>query len=300
MKNILRRIILRLLSKKYFFNKTFEILQLKVPNQIIFLEYPVYSVPRYNKENPHSAIFRKLNESSIVFFENLKFFETLNSRLKKIPYNSNESLSPIDPTWENIWFSGLDLITLYGFVCKYKPKKYLEVGSGNSTKIAFKAIKDHGLKTRVISIDPNPRAEINDICDEVIRQPLEQVDLEIFKTLEAGDILFIDNSHRLFMNSDVQVVFLDIIPYLQKGVLIHIHDIFLPYDYPKSWVDRYYSEQYMLVPFILYGGEKFEILMANHFLSNNSKAMEIVDRIYKNESKSFKAPYNSSFWMVTE
>jgi len=270
------------------------------PESIVLLDYPLTLGQRYTHEKPHALIYNLFTDSIPEFFEHLNYFSKLTPWFKKIPINGSESNNPTDPIWENIWFSGLDLISLYGFICKFKPKKYLEVGSGNSTKVAFQAIKDHELGTRIISIDPNPRTEINNICDEIIRQPLEKVDLKIFETLEAGDILFIDNSHRLFMNSDVQVVFMDIIPSLKKGVLIHIHDIFLPYDYPKNWINRYYSEQYVLAPFILYAEEKFEILLPNYFLSQNQDAIEVISKIYKNENKDFKEPTSASFWMLTK
>src|SRR5690606_30946570 len=98
--------------------------------------------------------------------------------------------------------------------------------------------------------------EIDMICDNVFREPLEDVGLEIFDALGAGDILYIDNSHRAFMNSDVTVVFLDILPRLKPGVLVQIHDVTLPYDYPEVWIDRHYSEQYLLAAWLLARGTR--------------------------------------------
>ena len=90
------------------------------------------------------------------------------------------------------------------------------------------------------------------VCDTVIRQPLETLDTAgIIENLQAGDILFVDGSHRCFTNSDVTVVFLEILPRLQPGVLVHFHDILLPYDYPPAWSRRYYSEQYLLACWLL-------------------------------------------------
>lgn len=140
----------------------------------------------------------------------------------------------------------MDSVAIYGFISENKPVRYYEIGSGNSTKFAKQAIKDYKLQTRILSIDPNPRAEIDSICDQVVRKPLEEVNLNIFEDLEAGDVLFIDNSHRSFMNSDVTVVFLEILPRLKPGVFVEFHDIYLPFDYPQEWDTRYYNEQYLL------------------------------------------------------
>jgi hypothetical protein len=90
------------------------------------------------------------------------------------------------------------------------------------------AIRSGNLKTTISSIDPNPRADINKLCDHVFRANMEQFDPKLFQELEAGDILFFDGSHRIFSNTDVTVFFLEVLPRLKPGVLVHIHDIFLP------------------------------------------------------------------------
>ena len=93
------------------------------------------------------------------------------------------------------------------------------------------AIRTGNLKTTIMSIDPKPRAEIDSLCDRVMRLPLELCDLNLFRELEPGDILFFDGSHRIFANSDVTVFFIEVLPRLKPGVLVHVHDIFLPADY---------------------------------------------------------------------
>src|SRR5262249_24729176 len=138
------------------------------------------------------------------------------------------------------FFPGLDVVALYYFLSAFEPTTFLEVGSGNSTMVARRAIRDQRLATTITSIDPMPRANIDGICDVVLREPLENLsDLSIFEQLRAGDILFLDSSHRVFMNSDVSVFFIDILPVLNPGVLVHIHDVFLPDDYPPEWIERY-------------------------------------------------------------
>lgn len=130
------------------------------------------------------------------------------------------------------WLPGLDAFTLYGLVRQTWPGLYLEAGSDVPTVIAARAIQDGGLVSVLLSIDPNPRAEIEGHCTELIRAPLERVDLSVFDRLTHGDIVFIDNSHRSLIDSDVTVFFLDVLPRIAPGALVHIHDVFLPDDYP--------------------------------------------------------------------
>lgn len=129
----------------------------------------------------------------------------------------------------------MDSISLYSLLAINNPRRYVEVGSGNSTMFASQAIRDHGLRTSIVSIDPFPRANIDSICDRVIRAPCEDVPAGFFESLTSDDILFIDNSHRSFPNSDVPVFFTEILPHLPSRMTYGIHDIFLPWDYPDEW-----------------------------------------------------------------
>ena len=127
--------------------------------------------------------------------------------------------------FRNEYLPILDAFVQYSFLKLNNPKHYFEIGSGESTKFARKAISDFRLRTKITSIDPCPRLNIDSICDVIVREPLEEVDLRMFQKLEYGDILFVDSSHRVFQNSDVTVCFLDIVPYLKPGVFVHFHDI---------------------------------------------------------------------------
>lgn len=160
-------------------------------------------------------------------------------------------------------------------LCEFRPQRFVEVGSGYSTKFARRAIREHSMPTRITSI-PAPRAEIGQLCDSVIRRPLEEVDLGIFDELESGDFLFIDSSHRTFTNSDVTIVFMDVLPRLRSGVLVHFHDIFWPHDYPPAWNDRYYSEQYLLGSYLLGdGASRLKVLLPNAFVVHDRELAEI-------------------------
>ena len=125
------------------------------------------------------------------------------------------------------------------------------------------AKRDHGLDTRIVSIDPVPRAGCDDLCDDVHRCGLEACDLSLFDDLTEGDVIFYDGSHRLLQNSDITVLYLDVFPKLPRGVLIHQHDIFWPEDYPAAWSTRLYSEQYALAILLLFRTPQLRVVMAN-------------------------------------
>lgn len=186
---------------------------------------------------------------------------------------------------------------MYYFLSNLNSERYFEIGSGNSTKFARKAITDQHLQTRITSIDPFPRDIIDTISDFNVRKPLEELNLECFKELKANDILFIDNSHRLFTNSDVCVVFLEILPLLSPGVYVQFHDIFLPFDYPPQWSSRYYSEQYMLAAYLLAKGTLLEIVLPNFFISNDRELSNIVMPIWTDPYFAGVETHGGSFWI---
>jgi predicted O-methyltransferase YrrM len=155
------------------------------------------------------------------------------------------------PAWGEDSMSPIDSLALYSFVRDKRPKTYLEIGSGMTTSFAHLARQRGGTATRIVSIDPEPRAAIDALCDHVERCGLESCDLAIFDQLEAGDIVFMDGSHRSFMNSDVTVFFIDVLPRLKPGVLVHLHDITLPVDYSSGFVKFYWNEQYMLAVYLM-------------------------------------------------
>lgn len=266
----------------------------------IYLDYPVKPKARYGYgKPPHSELNRIIEENKGLYKSYLVRFLDFKEYLGNI--NRLESKDrPESPCWMNGWFSGLDAVVLYCFLSIFKPERYIELGCGNSTKFARQAILDQGLNTHITSVDPHPRAEIDNICDRVIREPVEDLELSIFKELKAGDILFVDNSHRVFMNSDVTVVFLDILPMLPPGVLVHFHDIFLPYDYPPEWGARYYSEQYLLAAYLLARGNKCEVVMPNAYISNDPELMEVVLPLWAGTTMEGVQTTGGSFWILTK
>ncbi len=247
----------------------------------IFLDYPLHSESRYGwGKPPHPKLYEIINRSRKTFEERLQAFLAFKTNYLSIPkYQSDDRRN--EPAWINGMMPGLDAASLYGFVSLLRPKRYFEVGIGQSTKFVRRAISDQGLSTRITAIEPYPQPGIEDICDTLIQKPLERVDLEIFDELEEGDILFIDNSHRVFMNSDATVAFLDILPRLRQGVVVEFHDIALPYDYPPQWTERHYSEQYLLAAYLLAEGKKFDVLLANAFISFDDELSRILNPVWR-------------------
>ena len=167
-------------------------------------------------------------------------------------------------------FEWMDGRLLHYFLQKNKPKKIIEIGSGNSTLLTYNTKQMYNLDLDIICIEPYPSDYLKKLHKigeiTLIENKLEQVDLSLFTTLSENDILFIDSSHVLKLDSDVMYYFTKIFPLLNKNVLIHIHDIFFPYDYPISWIKegRFWNEQYFLYVFLQYN-TKFKIKFCNSY-----------------------------------
>ena len=264
---------------------------------VIVLDYPVEPKPRFGStyglpDHPElTELFRQREE---VYAQTLESFEACRSELGKIRQTPERDRQ--QPHWDNGWLQGLDAVALYALVATGNPAVYLEVGSGNSTKFVRRAIRDHGLRTRIVSIDPTPRVEVDALCDELIRAPLEGADLTVFARLGAGDICFIDNSHRSFQNSDATVVFLEVLPRLAAGVLVGLHDILLPEDYPPEWSNRWYSEQYLLASYLLGGGRRSDVVLPSSYVSRTERFAGLLDNLFRAPLPAGIQRTGSAFW----
>lgn len=149
------------------------------------------------------------------------------------------------------WFPSLDAAVAYALVRERKPQRIVEVGSGHSTRILARAECGVG---EILAIDPMPRTDIVGLPGvRVVSSTLQAASADVFDGLRAGDVLFIDSSHILMPGSDVDILFNRVLPRLPAGVLVHIHDIFLPFDYPAIWGWRNYNEQQGVVPLLATG-----------------------------------------------
>ena len=259
--------------------------------QTVFLDYKVDQKPRYGHgKPPHKGLLELIDKNRSAYAKYLKHILTLKDQI----WSLDQKLK--DFSWDNGYLPGLDIVSLYGMIAYLKPQRYIEVGSGNSTMIVHQAIKDHSLTTKIVSLDPNPRAAIDEISHQVIRSGLEEIDLKVFDELQAGDVLFIDNSHRILPNSDSTVFFLEVLPRLEKGVVVHIHDIYLPYDYPQFMCDRSYSEQYGLAIALLSNPSKYEILLPNYYISEDKELATLISPLWGHGSTKDVERHGGSFW----
>jgi len=253
------------------------IIRRRVP---IMIEYPMDPLPRQGWGKPtHDRIRELLDRSREKYIETMKSYMSLRDVISNIPFEQSDD--PAEPCWHNNWLGGFGALSLYGMLADLDPEQYVEIGSGFSTRFARKAVTDKHLKTKITSIDPCPRAEIDELCDVVIRKGLQDADLTIFEELKSGDIVFFDGSHYCFMNSDVTVFFLEILPKLRPGVLVYIDDIFLPDDYPPQWSRRYYSEQYMLATTLLADQGRYEIMLPCWHIHKEDQLRNVRDKIWQ-------------------
>jgi len=253
--------------------------------------------PRYGHGlPPHKALFDIINAHRDTYAALLKEALSFHSYFVEI-IKRGEGEEGNQPVWNNDFLPGLDMVGIYTMLASKNPTKYIEVGSGNSTKVAFKAKQDHALRTEIISIDPQPRAEIDHLADTVIRKPFEDIDHDLIFSLGENDILFIDNSHRILPNSDSMVFYLEILPQLKPGVIVHIHDIYLPYDYPDFMCDRFYSEQYGLAMYLMAAPDKYLPLLANYFISEDPELKQILAPLWNQPRLSGVESHGGSFWL---
>ncbi|MGD0014344.1 MAG: class I SAM-dependent methyltransferase [Bryobacteraceae bacterium] len=263
----------------------------------IDLDYAIHPVPRWGYGRPrHAGISQILEGGRASYGGRLNDILANADYLRAIPLEEDPA-RPYEPFWRNGFLPGLDVAALYSFIRQSNGARYVEIGCGNSTRVVRRAIRDHQLRTSVISIDPEPRAEIDAICDHLIRKPLEYADLSVFDKLGAGDIVFFDGSHRVFMNSDVTVFFLDVLPRLRPGVLVQIHDIFWPDDYPEAWTSRCYSEQYMLACYLLAQPHFLEVILPNNFAFTDPALSELVAELWRRVALPGIEPQGGSFWL---
>jgi len=150
--------------------------------------------------------------------------------------------APPAPRWDQDWFPRLDAAAAYAIVRMTRPRRIVEVGSGHSTRFLARAVADGALDTEIISIDPEPRASLPTVV-HWLQMPVQACDVQLFQSLAADDILFVDSSHQVKPGSDVQFLLDQALPRLASGVHVHFHDVFLPDDYPPGWAWRRYNEQ---------------------------------------------------------
>jgi predicted O-methyltransferase YrrM len=265
--------------------------------QSLFLDYKVDMKPRYGHGNPahpqlNAIVEQHRDAYKALLTRALDYIDVFHS----IKTASTET-DPQLPVYNNGFLPGLDIIAIYTILRQYQPRKYVEVGSGNSTKVAYKAKVDGDLEMEITSIDPYPRAEIDQLVQHIIREPFENVDLDLILSLEENDVLFIDNSHRILPNSDSMVFYMEVLPLLKPGVIVHIHDIYLPFDYPQFMCDRAYSEQYGLAMYLLANPDKYVTLFPSYFVSQDKILASVIQDLWAHENLKNVERHGGSYWL---
>jgi Methyltransferase domain len=221
-------------------------------------------------------------------------------------YKAEYDAFPRDPTprpydyyLNQFMFRSGDAEILHCMVRHFAPRRMIEIGSGFSTLISAAAIRQNqtlGRPCELTAIEPYPNPTLRQGVPgltRLISTPVQQVPLEVFQELAENDILFIDSSHVVKIGSDVVYEFLEILPRLAKGVLVHVHDIFLPHEYPETWVRqeaRFWTEQYLLHAFMLFNS-KFEVLLAANYLATRH------GQLFRQTFANFDGGWPGSFWI---
>ncbi len=218
---------------------------------------------------------RKLHGIEWNIKEQLNILDSFqfNDELKEVPTSKRDEMTFYI---NNGSFESGDAEYWYNLIRLKKPKRIFEVGSGYSTLMAAKAIKKNeeeiaGYKCKHICIEPYEMTWLEKIGMTVIRKKVEDVDKSLFSELGENDILFIDSSHIIRPQGDVLFEYLELLPSLNNGVIVHVHDILFPKDYPDAWVRkevRLWNEQYLLEAFLT-SNRDWEIIGALNFLRHN-------------------------------
>ena len=227
-----------------------------------------YYEPLFNFDNLKNKLSEKRNLPGIKFdtdnqIKNLRKFN-YQKELDKLSFNIN-----------NNFFEAGDAEIYYQMIRHFKPNKIIEIGSGHSSLIAKEAIRNNkeidNFKSELICIEPYENKWLEEKDIKVIRQKVEEVDVGFFTELNKNDILFIDSSHVIKPQGDIIKIFLEILPKLKTGVIIHIHDIFSPRDYPENWLkieNRFFNEQYLLEG-ILDNSSRYNVILSLNLLKHD-------------------------------
>lgn len=231
--------------------------------------------------------------------EQLELLRQLEQYQETVEYPVEQPDNPSAYFYKNDQFPVLDAEFLHAALCHFRPRSVIEVGSGFSSLITA------GVNRQILNnaidftcIEPYPRQFLIDGVDGIsnlVRKKVEDVELSFFDRLKSGDILFVDSSHVAKIGSDVNYLFFEVIPRLNPGVMVHIHDVFLPDEYPKVWAideGRNWNEQYVLRAFLQFNNAWKVLWSAYYMATRQTQAvMDVFPRFPLLGG-------GGSFWMV--
>jgi hypothetical protein len=258
---------------------------------------PLFNPAQLSPERRESRALAGIDLNIDGQLRQLKEF-TFAKELQDFPMEKPET---IQYYYHNSAYESGDAEYLYSMIRAKKPKRIFEIGSGHSTLMAINALdknreEDPKYTCRHLCIEPYEMSWLEQMPLEVLRKKIEDIDISLFAELEKGDILFIDSTHMVRPQGDVLCEYLEILPTLKPGVIVHIHDIFTPHDYPTKWLSQgiLWNEQYILEA-LLSGGNSFEIIGAlNYLVHNHWEKVSVAFPVLKSE----KGREPGSFWMV--
>lgn len=210
------------------------------PRRGVFIPYRYAGgLPQAGRCDAYPVAGAVLRAQEAAFAEVLDRIDGFSAELSAIGADSE----PPAPRWNQSWFPRLDAAAAYALVRSRAPRRILEIGSGHSTRVLARAAMDGGFDCSITCVDPQPRATLDGLPVIFRQDTLQQIGTDVVDNLGPGDLLFVDSSHVLVPGSDVELVLSELLPRLPQGALLHVHDVFLPDDYPERWAWRAYNEQ---------------------------------------------------------
>lgn len=234
---------------------------------LVRLDFPlvVGQPPAWGHGRPSQPQLAQLLESRAEALErNARQALEFIPELADLPLHA-ASGSPL--AWLNGFQSPLDLAFGYGLLRARGIHRYVEIGCGISTHLAART-RRASQQLEIFCVDPQPRFEITALANRVDRVRLEENIPAIVAATGPGTALFFDGSHFAFPNSDVTRFFLDVLPQVRPGTLVHIHDVYLPDDYPARHLHRLWNEQYLLAAWLLGGSARVQPILPGHWLAD--------------------------------
>ena len=316
MKKIIRH--LRFFYKKIYFKTQLVLFNKIIESKNAWLIFDKSNVPgfgtnllrtyfpiQYSKKNLGSfstEVMRKM-ETFIECNDGHIFEIEILTEIPQLLNLSKDETNATLPYLDNYFFGVFDASILSAMMQNFKPKQLIEIGSGISTRYINFFKQKYNLKTNIICIDPFPRVDIKEVANSIFNMPLEKALAGNLFQLREGDFLFMDGSHYVFQGNDTLAFFFKLLPSLPSGVVIHIHDIYLPYDYEENVSPQLWTEQYILAAMILNDLKDFKILYSAYYEAcNNQKIKNQLKNVTqilgdKNFQKRTTHDKGFSFWM---
>jgi hypothetical protein len=246
-----------------------------VPPGHFYSPIPSIEEVKGNESILWGALPKEIDGVNLNTEEQLQYFEDFVKFYKEMPFTSQKHVK-LRYYFENLSYSYSDAICLYSMIRKLKPQRVIEVGSGFSSCVMMDTNElFFNDKMKITFCDPYPELLLSLMKNQdktkynIIPRKVQEVDLSVFAELNENDILFIDSTHVSKIGSDVNKIFFHILPNLRKGVFIHFHDIFYPFEYPREWVfeGRAWNEVYILRAFLQFNN-CFKIVFFNTYLEH--------------------------------